>query len=48
MPSVVFDSLANFGMGVVIDHLSRFSGIVMYDEGFEVYVEVGPVSSADG
>jgi hypothetical protein len=45
-PFVVFDSLANFGMGVVIDHLSRFFGIVTYDEEFEVDIGVVPAISA--
>jgi hypothetical protein len=43
---VVFETLANFGMGAVIDHLSRVFGIVMNDEGFEVDVGVVPMISA--
>jgi hypothetical protein len=45
-PFVVFETLANFGMGAVIDHLSRVFGIVMNDEGFEVDVGVVPMISA--
>jgi hypothetical protein len=48
MPSVVFETLANFGRGVVIDHLSRFFGIVMYDEEFEGDVGIVPSTSASG
>ena len=45
---MVFDSLANFGMGVVIDHLSRFFGIGEVDEVFEVDVVTEPSTSASG
>jgi hypothetical protein len=45
-PFVVFQTLANFEMGAVIDHLSRPFGSVMYDEGFEVDIGVVPVISA--
>jgi hypothetical protein len=47
-PFVVFDSLANSGMGVVIDHWSKLFGIGMDDEEFEVDIAIEPVSLASG
>ena len=45
---MVSDSLANSGMGVVIDHWSRLFGIGMDREVFEAHVAVESASSATG
>ena len=47
-PFVVFDFLASFGMGVVIDHWSSLFGIGMERGVFEAHVAVGSASSANG